>query len=118
MAMLFYGTLEKRSRKRCLYGARLQLLESQVFDYLKINDLAPYGKAAQPYIANFWHITPINHTALSWNDQRGIEQTVFIPGLHSHQEALALARGNYPTVVPSPLVFRFNNEDWIMVYGY
>jgi len=107
MPMLFYGTTEG-SRKRRLHGVRLQPIKSTVFDHFKVDKLAPRSKLL--HVANFWHFVDRDHTALSWHDEQGNEQTVFIPNLVGQIDAIAIARQEYPSVIPPPSTFRINNE--------
>ena len=107
MPLLFYGSVGRRTKPR-LYGVGLQPIETRVFDSFKVDELAPYS--GLPHVANLWHFEDLKHTAISWHDDRGVEQTLWIPSLHSHRDALEIARAEFPDVVPSPLVFRFSNE--------
>ena len=114
MPMLFYGTTGD-TRKRCLHGGKkLEPIKSSVFDKYKVDKLAPHSRLT--HVANFWHFVDRGHSAISWHDERGIEQTVFIPALLSHIDAIAVARQEYPEVMPPPLTFRINNEDGVYLY--
>jgi hypothetical protein len=123
MPLLFYGRLDK---KRRLYsGPYLGRIETSIFDRWKIGHLAPHSEAVG--VANYWWFKKAKHTAISWTDNRrnlqlpvGLkaneiepyEQTIFIPGLVSSHVALEIARTEFPDwLVPSPIIFKFNNPD-------
>ncbi len=129
MPLLFYGRLS--DGKRRLYSKDLRPIETSAFDRWKIKRLSPYRE--DPDLANFWWFEGGKHCAISWMESRsditlphGIlsnehprlrEQTIFIPSLLSHSDALQLARTEFPLhLVPSPLVFRFNNEREVYLY--
>lgn len=130
MPLLFYGRLID-GEKHGLYSKDLRPLEGSVFDNYKVNHLAPYHQRSD--LANLWWFEDRNHTAVSWNEcrkditqPRGIlsnetqnfkEQTIFIPQLIGHMEALEIMRTEFPDyLVPGAIVFRFNNQD--VVYRY
>lgn len=129
MPLLFYGRLERGKRR--LFTADLGRIETSVFDKWRIKHLAPHSGLVG--IANFWHFPARKHTAISWHDNRrdirqavGIksnevpepyEQTIFIPGLTSSMVALEIARTEFPRwLVPSPIIFKFNNPDEALLY--
>ena len=129
MPLLFYGRLE--DGKRRLYGKNLRPIETSTFDSWKIKHLAPFPDL--PYLANFWWFEERKHSAVSWNERRqdvslpiGIrvnerdrsrEQTVFLPGLLSHMDAVEIIRTEFPRyLLPSPIVFRFNNQSRVFLY--
>jgi len=114
MPILFYGTLVDSGRKRELHGVRLQPLESHLFDAFKLGKLAPYSRL--PDVANHWHLVDRNHSALAWHTAEGVEQTVFVPGLHSAIDTIAIIREEYPGLLPSPLTLRVNNEEGAYLY--
>ena len=118
MPLLFYGRLNGGRRK--LYDPRLREIETSVFDNWKIRHLAPHSETKDLRdLANFWWFRNRNHCAISWHDSRKEmkEQSVFIPQLLSPLEALHIARTEFPgDLVPSPLVFRWNNENEIYYY--
>lgn len=115
MPLLFYGTRpESADRTPELYGVRLQPIETRVFDSYRVDKLAPYSKRRA--VANFWWFTERKHTAFSWHDDRGREQTIWVPGLLNHRDALMLARLEFAEVIPSPIIFRFNNERKVYLY--
>lgn len=122
MPLLFYGSLEG---KRALYSKELKPIETSVFDIYEVKHLSPYRLAAD--VGNLWWFPDRNHTAISWNEcridltqPRGItanetkefrEQTIFIPGLLGHLEAIEIMRTQFPDyLVPGAIVFRFHNE--------
>lgn len=110
MPLLFYGTPSPTTKVRQtarLYGPRLQLIETRVFDGFMIDKLGPRSK--REAIANLWWFRERGHTAISWH-VGGVEQTIWMPGLHLQRDALMIAREAFPEVIPSPIVFRFNNE--------
>jgi hypothetical protein len=131
MPLLFYGRLHDGKRK--LYSKDLREIETSVFDNFKVRHLAPYGERVRE-LANLWWFEDRKHTAVSWNESRmdlnlphGVpanesifnlrEQTVFMPGLIRHIEALEIIRVTFPKwLVPSPLVLRFNNQDEVYTY--
>lgn len=118
MPLLFYGTVGDR-KKPVLYGANLRPLESTVFDHFRIDNLAPYRSLEHPSahaIANHWWFVERKHTAISWHHPRGTEQTLFMPGLVSWMIALELARTEFPELIPSPIIFRFNNYEGAYLY--
>lgn len=125
MPLLFYGRLE-HGEPRQLYSKDLRPIKSAVFDNYKVKHLAPYHQSSD--LANLWWFEDRNHTAVSWNEcriditlHRGIvanettkfkEQTVFIPQLIGHMEALEIMRTEFPDhLIPGAIVFRFNNQD-------
>jgi len=116
MPVLFYGTIPGHPRPR-LYSEKLKPFETSIFDQYKISGLAPYRR--HPNIANFWHIRTnprCIHSCLSWHNDDGIEQSVFLPGEMNWREALAAAREIYPELIPSAIIFRVNNHDGVYWY--
>jgi len=115
MPILFYGTTA-HSKKRCLHNALLDPMSGSVFDNYKIEGLAPYlpemDLSGPAYaIANHWHLVDRSHTAMSWHHRRkGHEQTIIMPGFYDHIEFISLCRIDFGSVMPSPLIFRVNNE--------
>lgn len=107
MPLLFYGTTGKRTRPR-LYGIRLQPIETRVFRSFELTDLAPYRPLFA--VANYWWFEKRKHTALSWHDAEGREQTIWIPNLLNQYQALEVARLEFGSVMPGHMVFRINNE--------
>lgn len=112
MPLLFYGTHDL-SRRR-LYSVGMKLVETSIFDSFKIKHLAPYSD--KRWVANFWHLRKKNHCALSWHDEDMVEQTIFIPQLLDYKWAQLIARGEFPTVMPSSIVFRIHNPDGVYLY--
>lgn len=129
MPLLFYGRLERGKRK--LYSSDLRPIETNLFDNWKVKYLAPHPRT--PDLANFWWFKTSKHSAISWHDSRDdiklphgiasnhsgrlIEQTIFIPALLSQLDALEIIRTSFPRyLVPSPLMFRFNNENEVYQY--
>lgn len=129
MPLLFYGRLEEGKRR--LYSRELKPIETSAFDRWKIKHLSPYREDRA--LANFWWFEESKHSAISWDEDRiditlphGIktnesdrvrEQTIFIPSLLSHRDALEVIRTEFPRyLVPSPLIFRFNNEREVYLY--
>jgi hypothetical protein len=107
MPLLFYGKLP--GSKRRLYAPSLRPIESSVFNSFKVKHLAPLSR--KKFVANYWWFEERKHTALSWFlHEEAHEHTVFIPGLHGQFEALAIARREFGVLIPSPTVFRVNNE--------
>lgn len=130
MPLLFYGRLE-HGDARALYSKDLKPIESSVFDSYKVKHLSPYHPRSD--LANLWWFEDRKHTAVSWNEcridirqHRGItanettkfkEQTIFMPGLIEHAEALEIIRTEFPDyLVPGAIVFRFNNQDGAYLY--
>lgn len=108
MPELYYGTLAEESKRR-LYAVRpMREIESGIFDSWKLRKLGP--KSRVPHIALFWWFRERNHTALSWHDDRGKEQTVFLPQLLPQIVALPLARELFGDIIPSAITFRVLNE--------
>jgi hypothetical protein len=62
-------------------------------------------------VANFWHLRQKNHTAFSWHED-GVtgEQAIFLPTLLDQRQSLELARDLFSLVIPSPIIFRFNQD--------
>lgn len=118
MPMLFYGTVE--GRKRGLYAANYRSIEVSIFDGFKIGDLAPYGSLDHPSayaVANHWWFERRKHTAIAWHyKELGTEQVVFLPGLLNWMVALELARVEFGDLIPSPIIFRFNNYEGAYLY--
>jgi hypothetical protein len=132
MPLLFYGRLA--DGKRRLYSRELRPIETSAFDRWKIKHLSPYREGQDmSELANFWWFEAGKHCAVSWRESRiditqphGIrsnqddrtrEQTIFIPSLLSQLDALEVIRTEFPRyLVPSPLVFRFNNEREVYLY--
>lgn len=113
MPLLYYGTFGNDPR-HALYSPGLKPVKTAVFDSFKIDNLAPYS--GKRYIANFWWMMCRKHSAISWHEECGDEHTVFIPGLLVWRDALFLAREHFKDVVPSAIVFRFNNYDEVYLY--
>ena len=123
MPLLFYGRVKPGRRK--LFAAQMLRIDTSIFDKWRIKHLAPQSGLVG--VANFWWFERRKHTAISWSDNRidikqpaGIkanegehyEQTIFIPGLVSSMVALEIARTEFPKwLVPSPILFKFNNPD-------
>lgn len=129
MPLIFYGRLG--DGKRRLYSKDLAPIETSVFDSYKVKHLSPYQQHSD--LANLWWFEDRNHTAVSWNEcriditqHRGIianetrdfkEQTIFIPQLIDHMQALEIMRTEFPDyLVPGAIVFRFNNQDGAYLY--
>jgi hypothetical protein len=118
MPLLFYGTVDDR-KKPVLHGANLRPLESSVFDHFRIDHLAPYRLLDHPSgyaVANHWWFVGRKHTAISWHHPRGTEQTLFMPALLDWMQSLELARTEFPELMPSPIIFRFNNYEGPFTY--
>lgn len=108
MPMLFCGTIGQASRR--VYSSGPTLIQSGVFNsFLSLTGLAMYPRLHA--VANFWHIRPKKHTAISWRE-RGVlgDQTIFIPSFLDQREALELARDAFGPVIPSPIIFRFSQD--------
>jgi hypothetical protein len=118
MPLLFWG--DGRSVglpwDRRLYGANLREIETTVFDSYKIDGLAPASK--RDSVCNIWHLPKRNHTAMAWHEDRlKHEQLVLLPGLLDQRVALETARVTFGRVIPSPIIFRFNQDyDEVLVY--
>lgn len=128
MPLLFFGRIKPGRRQ--IFAPGLRPVETTVFDKWRIRHLAPSSEVVG--LANYWWFEDRKHTAISWTDNRvdieepcGIkdnegnsyEQTIFIPGLISSMIALEIARTEFPKwLVPSPILFRFNNPDKAYLY--
>lgn len=106
MPLIFYGTPPGKKKRR-LYAPSLRPIEGKVFNHLKVEGLAPDREKA--YLAYYWWIR--NHTALAWYDADGEEQAVFMPSYLLPFYALSLARQEFPSLIPSPTLFRILNEE-------
>lgn len=109
MPMLFYGDprLPGYDKGRHLYTDGMRRIETKIFDCYRIDGLAAWPR--RHAVANIWHLPKKKHTAISWSDTYlPHEQTIFMPQLLDQREALELARLTFEHVVPSPIVFRFN----------
>lgn len=119
MPLLFHGTVGDQ-KKPSLYGANLRPIETSIFDSYKIGDLAPYMDISchpSAYaVANHWWFQRKKHTAISWHHPRGHEQTVWLPGLLDWMVSLELARTEFEGLIPSPIIFRFNNYEGAYLY--
>lgn len=111
MPLALYGSIGLNPQ-RILYGEKYRPLESGVFDYLKVEKLSPWSHRVA--IANHWWIK--KHTALAWEDARGIEQAVFIPGQLTWRQALLIAREEFTHSIPSAIIFRVNNHKRAYLY--
>lgn len=114
MPLLFYGSLGTKARRR-LYGQNMREIEVSIFDSYRVEDLAPYHDLDDHRnawaVANFWHFPRKKHCAIAWHSEHTHrEQLLWLPGLLSRIDALELARSEFTEVVPSPIIFRFNNE--------
>lgn len=117
MPLLFYGTFVEAgevSSERRLFGSNLKPIETSIFDSYKLNKLGPWSRRKD--VANFWWFERRSHTALSWHDGEGIEQTVWLPGLISASSAVAISRSEYGAILPGPTTFRLNNERKAYLY--
>lgn len=118
MPLLFWGDARAVSLPwdRRLYGSNLREIETSIFDSYKIDGLAPASRLNA--ICNIWHIPKRNHTALAWHEDRlKHEQLVLLPGLLDQRVALELARETFKRIIPSPIIFRFNQDyDEVLVY--
>lgn len=94
-----------------VYDRNLRPVDSGVFDKFKIKDLSPFK--FKPWVAVFWHFRSRNHSIISWVDDKEQEHTVFIPGILSWQEALAVSREEFKDrkVIPPATYFRFTNYE-------
>ena len=115
MPLLFYGSLDE-SRKRRLYSPGPREIEVSIFDSYKIDDLSPAMDLDSHRnawaVANFWHFPQKKHCAIAWHSQHSHrEQVIWIPSLLSRINALYLAREEFRSIVPSAIIFRFNNEN-------
>lgn len=116
MPLLFYGTIEGERRRR-LYSKDLRLIETSVFDGYKVEDLAPNEELPGKYgtswaVALLWHFPHKKHTAIAWHAETcKNEQVIWLPGLLTKIDALTIAREEFPSIVPSAIIFRFLNEN-------
>jgi len=120
MPLLFYGSLGSQSRRR-LYSPGPREIEVSIFDSYKVEDLAPYDDLTDHRnawaVANFWHFPKKKHCAIAWHSEHSHkEQLIWIPSLLSRIDALYLAREEFGSIVPSAIIFRFNNENEIYEY--
>ena len=109
MPSLFCGSMSGQISRRG-YSSGLTPIHTGVFDsFLHIRGLAPYSQ--RHALANFWRLHQKNHTAFAWHerDVKG-EQTIFLPGFLDQRQALELARNLFGPVIPSPIIFRFNQD--------
>lgn len=115
MPLLFYGST-RPDRARQLYSKDLRLIETSIFDSYKIKDLAPYEELPGKYgtswaLSLLWHFPIKKHTAIAWHAEScKHEQVIWIPGLLNQIDALTIAREEFPSIVPSAIIFRFVNE--------
>lgn len=120
MPLLFYGTLPGDEHRK-LYAGNMREIETSVFDSYMVKHLAPYidlDSNCNPWaVANFWHFTNRKHCAIAWHDEhKGREQVVWLPSLLEQIDALTVAREAFGQVIPSSIIFRFNNEDEVYEY--
>lgn len=108
MPELFYGTLPDQNKRRLYAVKPFREIETEIFDSWKVRKLGPLGRV--PNIALFWWFQARNHSALSWHDERGKEQTIFVPQLLPQTTLLPLARELFGDLIPSAIVFRVLNE--------
>jgi len=108
MPELFYGTLPEGTKRRLYRGTPLQQIESSLFDRWKIKKLAP--RCRRPNLALLWWFRSAPHTALSWYDDRGKEQTILVPLNLPQTSVLPLSRELFGDLIPSAIVFRVLNE--------
>lgn len=114
MPALFYGNLGM-SHQRIMYGEKFRAIKADLYDYLKIDNLAPYHRGDMTW--NHWWIRHGRvHTCLAWNGMHGLEQLVFLPGELDWRNALILARDIFGPAMPSAIVFRVNNHDGVYLY--
>lgn len=118
MPALFWGDARSVGLpwRRKLYAENLREIEVSIFDSFMIEGLAPASQAEA--VCNIWWIRSRRHTLLAWHESRlKHQQLIVLPGLLDQREALETARLTFGRVVPSPLVFRFNQEhDEALVY--
>lgn len=108
MPELFYGTLPSGNRRRLYSGKPLTQIETGIYDKWKIRKLAPYVRLRD--VGLFWWFKRKQHSALAWYDDRGKEQTVFVPQLLPQEQLLPLARDLFSDLLPPALTFRVLNE--------
>ena len=113
MPLLFYGR-RAADKKRRLYGSDLEPIQGSVFDSFKIKKLAPLSRGMD--LANWWWLPSRNHSALSWHDEEGQEQTLFFPQLLDPVEMFEIARAQFSSILPSPITFRISNEEGAFLY--
>lgn len=112
MPQLYYGKLDG-DKKRRLYGINLRPIEVSIFDYLKIKKLAPVSYPDD--IAHLWHYRSRNQTIVAWNEDNK-ERSLILVGLHFHEDAITIMREDFPLLVPSPILFRWANEQEAYLY--
>lgn len=105
MPVLFYGSLPTTPPLRAVYSVGLSPVKTSIFDSYKVEGLAPASKLSS--IAHFWHFPMRKHSVIAWHEE-GLkhEQMVWLPGLLSWQDALELSRAEFPSIIPSSIVFR------------
>lgn len=114
MPMLFYGRLTTGQSKN-VYSGGLRLIRTSIFDSYKVEGLAPASRLSS--VAHFWHFRQKKHSVIAWyQEDLKSEQTVWLPGLLSWQECLELSRVEFPSVIPSPIVFRWRLDPEVLAY--
>lgn len=112
MPLLLYGSTRSPTPgtlpKPKLYGVGMREIETSLFDQYKIKDR--WHPRGQVHVARAYLLYP-NTSALAWWDGfRQMQQIVFMPGHLSIRDMIAVARAEFPDVIPGPLTFRVKNR--------
>ena len=108
MPLLYYGPLTPRSSKSVITGPTLSL-KGVDYSWAKVKGVVPDNP--KHCDASFWQWVDRNHTLLAWRqDDWRADRVVLMPGLLKLVDALTVARESFPTIIPSPIVFRVENK--------
>jgi hypothetical protein len=110
MPTLYHGPAPKR-KKPTLFGVdMLPIAATHLYSHFLPKARGRLAPTRQVDVARLTWFKKHNTTALSWQDVRGIEHTVFLSGLHKAVVAVPVARHEFPQVIPSPTVFRVKRK--------
>jgi len=108
MPLLYYGPLTRRSSKAVITGPTLGL-EGANYSWAKLKDVVP--DEPLDCVASFWQWVDRKHTILAWRqDGWKADRVVLIPGLLKLADALTVAREAFPATIPTPIMFRVDNQ--------
>lgn len=87
--------------------------ETTLYDWCRLKYLSP--DCQSHCLASLIHWPQKQYSILAWReDDFRLERKIFIPSLLSPTKALELARGAFPEIIPSPIVFRLDAEEpWL-----
>lgn len=112
MPLMYYGPLTPRQSRLVLTGPTIAYNDPD-YRWARIEDVVPDDP--RNCLASYWQWVDRKHTILAWrqNDWKA-DRVILLPGLLKLIDALTVAREAFPDIIPSPIVFRVENQrSWL-----